>query len=78
VIADLAVDEDKVAAQMAVAEVLLTTPKRMIEEAARERGISGEHLDDAFEQAVEIPAVDALPLALVVATKAAGLLNRPH
>src|SRR5262245_29057968 len=63
---------------MAVAEVLPVAAKRMIEEAARKRRIVGEHVDNVFQYAVEIAAVDALLLPLVIAAKAGGFLNRPH
>ena len=77
-IADLAIDEYKVAAQMAVAEVPPLTAERVIEKAARQRQIVSEHVNGALEQAVEVTAVDAAFLTPEVAAKARGLLNRPH
>src|SRR5262245_51956736 len=77
-ITDLAIDENEVAAQMAVAEVPPLTAERVIEKAARQRQIISQHVNGALEQAIEVAAVDAAFLTPEVTAKARGLLNRPH
>jgi hypothetical protein len=69
-ITDLAIDENEVAAQMAVAEIPPLAAERVIEEAPRQWQIVGEHVNGALEQAVEVTAVDAGFLAPEVAAKA--------
>ena len=77
-ITDFAIDENEVAAQMAVTEIPPLAAERVIEGPPRQREIVGEHVNSALEQAVEVTAVDAAFLTPEVAAKARGLLNPPH
>lgn len=69
-ITDLAIDENEVATQTAVAEIPPLTAERVIEETPRQRKIVGKHVNGALKQAVEVTAVDTAFFTPEVAAEA--------
>jgi hypothetical protein len=75
----LAVNQDVVGADMAIAVIVPLAAERMIEIAAGLRLVLCQHVDGFEQQGIEAaPAVASGFLASVIAAKATGVFNNPH
>jgi hypothetical protein len=74
----LAVDQDEVWPDVAVAMIVPLATERMIEIAARQWFVLRQHRDGFEQGGIEALAVPCGFLASLVAAKAAGVFNNPH
>src|SRR5436309_3075188 len=78
VVVGFAIDENEIRPDVAVAAVPPGATQRMIAKAGRQRRVGRQEVGGVGQQRVQPVAVWASFLALEIAAKAGGRLNRPH
>lgn len=74
----LALNENEVGPDVAVAMITPLARQRMIEGATGQGPVRGEHVHDLHQQAVELLAVPSRLLAPIVPFEAVRVFNSPH
>jgi hypothetical protein len=75
---ELAVDQDQIGPDMAVAVISPLSAQRVVEQATRQGCVSRESIDDVQQGGVEVLGVTATLFAAVVAFEAMAEPNRPY
>jgi hypothetical protein len=78
VVIRLAVDENEIRPEVAVAVIVPFAGQWVIEVSSRQRRVGGEQVDHLHQQGVQLLAVPAGFFSPVVTLKAGGVFNFPH